>query len=72
VESPVYFPEEFWQVSAENVGDVVFAWLIPLLDDEVLCLVNHGVSVLESRLELEDPDLVDYTRGMLKQQAGYA
>jgi hypothetical protein len=34
--------------------------------------VNHGVSVLESRLELEDPDLVDYTRGMLKQQAGYA
>jgi hypothetical protein len=72
VESPVYFPEEFWQVSAENVGDVVFAWLIPLLDDEVLCLVNHGVSVLESRLELEDPDLVDCTRGMLKQQAGYA
>ena len=25
VESPVYFPEAFWQVAADNVGDVVFA-----------------------------------------------
>lgn len=72
VESPVYFPEEFWQVAADNVGDVVFAWLVPLLDDEVLCLTSQGVSALESRLESENPDLVDYTRGTPKQLGGYA
>lgn len=72
VESPIYFPEEFWQVAADNVGDVVFAWLVPLLDDEVLCLTSKGVSALESRLEAENPDLVDYTRGTPKQLGGYA
>lgn len=72
VESPVYFPEEFWQVAADGVGDVVFAWLIPLLDDEVLCLTSQGVSALESRLESEDQDLADYTRGTPKRPKGYA
>ena len=70
--SPVYFPEEFWQVAADGIGGVLFAWLIPLLDDEVLCLTSQGVSALESRLESEDPDLADYTRGTPKQPKGYA
>jgi len=72
VESPVYFPEEFWQLAADNVGDVVFAWLVPLLDDEVRCLTTQGLPALESRLESENPDLVDYTRGAPKPLGGYA
>ena len=63
VDAPVYFPEEFWQVAADKVGDVVFAWLVPLLDDEVNCVVTQGWPALESRFEEKDPDLVDYRRG---------
>lgn len=62
VAAPVYFPDEFAGVTADGVGDVIFAWLVPLLDEEVSYLSAHGWSAFEDRFVSEDPDLVDYAR----------
>lgn len=59
---PVYFPEEFAVVNSEESGDVVFVWLVPILDNEIHYLHTHGWPAFEKRLIAEDPDLVDYRR----------
>ncbi|WP_266158029.1 suppressor of fused domain protein [Dyella silvatica] len=59
---PVYFPDEFTSVSTEKIGDVIFAWLVPMLDDEVRFEAEHGWEKFEDRLAIVDPDLYDYTR----------
>jgi Suppressor of fused protein (SUFU) len=59
---PVYFPDEFWTVTVEGIGEIALVWLVPLLDEEVNFLSMHGWRDLESRLASEDPNLVDYAR----------
>ena len=60
--SPVYFPDQFAVVSTEEAGEVVFAWLVPLLDNEIHFLHTNGWSAFEQKLVSEDPDLADYRR----------
>ena len=59
---PVYFPDEFWELTIDGVGGVAFVWLVPLLDEEVIYLSMNGWPDLESRLVSKDPDLTNYAR----------
>ncbi|QWT18977.1 suppressor of fused domain protein [Bacillus sp. NP157] len=61
---PVYFPTEFAVATTEESGDVVFAWLIPILDDEYHLYHTQGWSALEAMFVKDNPDLVDYRRAV--------
>lgn len=60
--NPVHFPEGFWSVKADGVGDVALVWLVPMLDSEVQYLQANGWPLFEKKWEMDDPDLVDYRR----------
>ncbi|MDF4024660.1 suppressor of fused domain protein [Luteibacter sp. PPL201] len=59
---PVYFPDEFSSAITEEAGEVVFVWLVPLLDSEAHYLHVNGWRAFEQKLIAEDPDLTDYRR----------
>lgn len=62
VTGPVYFPPGFAMVHDEGLGDVVMAWLVPMLDTEVAYRRDHGSDALDEKWEKDDPDLSDYRR----------
>jgi Suppressor of fused protein (SUFU) len=64
VSVPVYFPEEFANVEAED-GTVIFAWLVPITDQEARFVSETGWDEFEAKLEQEDPDLLDFRRHSL-------
>jgi hypothetical protein len=66
VSIPVYFPEGFTGVD-DDVGRVIFAWLIPITDQEASLVNQVGWSEFETRLEAQDPDLLDFKRMSIAQ-----
>jgi hypothetical protein len=61
VSIPVYFPNEFASVE-DDAGTVIFAWLIPITDEEVRLINENGWNVFEDKFEEQDPDLLDFGR----------
>lgn len=61
VSTPVYFPETF-EVYEDGDTPIVQVWLIPLTKKEAEYIKNNGWSKFEDILELNDPDLIDFTR----------
>lgn len=59
---PVYFPEDFAGLNSQESGEVVFVWLVPLLDEEVAFVQSNGWKAFEQKWMIENPDLVDYRR----------
>jgi len=62
VTGPIYFPEEFASVEAPGIGQVYFAWLVPIFDDEAKYIANNGSSEFEDLMERENPDVTDLKR----------
>jgi hypothetical protein len=58
---PVYLSDTF-QVCRETPEPVVFAWVVPIHDEEALFVEEEGRQAFESLLELRDPDLLDLAR----------
>ena len=61
VSIPVYFPDEFVSVE-DDAGTVIFAWLVPITDEEVRLINESGWNVFEDKLERQDADLLDFGR----------
>lgn len=59
---PVYFPDAFAGLNSRESGEVVFVWLVPLLDEEVAFLQSSGWKAFEEKWITENPDLADYRR----------
>ena len=62
VSPPVYFPSEFAEVLTENIGHVIFAWLVPIPTEEANYVTRNGWSKFEHILNRENPDLLDLCR----------
>jgi hypothetical protein len=62
VSAPVYFPSEFAGVSTENIGRVIFAWLVPITTEEANYTTNNGWNKFEDILSRKNPDLLDLRR----------
>jgi hypothetical protein len=60
--NPVYFPEPFAACQTEELGTIVFIWLVPITRDEAHFVRREGWSAFESLLEARDPDLSDLFR----------
>ena len=58
---PSLFPEEFGQLDGTD-PDTVFAWIIPVTDDEATFVRGHGWSRFETALEAREPDLFNLER----------
>jgi Suppressor of fused protein (SUFU) len=66
VSVPVYFPEEFSSVE-DSAGAVIFAWLIPITNQEARLVDEVGWEGFEAKIEKEDPDLLDFGRASVVQ-----
>jgi hypothetical protein len=64
VSAPAYFPKEFSSVE-DDVGTVIFAWLFPITNQEANLIREVGWDGFEARLEVQDPDLLDFKRASL-------
>ena len=64
VTSPAYFPKEFASVEDDG-GTVIFAWLVPITDQESRLIAEIGWNEFEAKLERQDPDLLDFRRATL-------
>jgi hypothetical protein len=62
---PVYFPKEF-SVVDDDVGKVIFAWLIPIKDQEAFLVNRVGWNEFETKLERQDPDLLNFKRASIE------
>jgi hypothetical protein len=62
VSIPVYFPDAFATARTEKLGEVIFAWLIPITRSESDYVFSNGWHRFEEKLVLEDPDLLDVFR----------
>ena len=60
--NPVYFPEEFPSVDDPDLGTIVFVWLVPMGDQEAAFINLMGWEEFETKLEKDDPDLLDLRR----------
>jgi hypothetical protein len=60
--NPVYFPSEFASVATETIGQVIFAWLVPITSREAAYVAANGWSSFEDRLVEAQPDLLDFHR----------
>lgn len=58
---PVYMPDSF-AAYADDDGDVVVAWLVPIAATEADYIAEQGWSSFEAMLAAKDPDLVDVRR----------
>ena len=61
---PVYFPQEFRSVECD-VGRAIFAWLVPISDEEVSVIDEIGWGEFETMLASQDPDLLDFRRASI-------
>jgi hypothetical protein len=61
---PVYFPQEFSTVEYD-VGRAVFAWLVPITDQEASLIIEIGWDRFETKLASQDPDLLDFRRASI-------
>jgi hypothetical protein len=61
---PVYFPQEFSTVEYD-VGRAIFAWLVPITDQEASLINEIGWGRFETRLASQDPDLLDFRRASI-------
>lgn len=59
---PVYFPDDFASVRLSDGVDVVFAWLVPITQQEAELVTRCGWERLEEALVKNDPDLLDFAR----------
>jgi hypothetical protein len=59
---PVYFPDEFSGVDDPDLGTVIFAWLVPITDQEAEFVNRLGWKEFEAKLVKVDPDLLDFRR----------
>jgi hypothetical protein len=51
VSMPVYFGDAFASVRTEKLGEVIFAWLIPITRSEANYVVSNGWDRFEEKLE---------------------
>jgi hypothetical protein len=59
---PVCFPESFATCSTDELGAVVFIWLIPITASEADFAHRVGWERFEELLESKNPDLFDLFR----------
>ena len=64
VASPVYFPREFRSVECDG-GTTIFAWLVPISDEEASLINELGWDEFETMLESQNPDLLDFRRASI-------
>jgi hypothetical protein len=62
---PVYFPDTFYVFRPPSGDPVVFAWLVPVSEQETKCIRDRGWAEFEERLADRDPDLLDFNRESL-------
>ena len=62
VTAPAYFPDAFASCRTRTLGDIIFAWLVPISANEASLAAALGWSAFEDRLEAQDPDLLDPLR----------
>lgn len=62
---PVYLPDSFQTFHDDAGRNVVFAWLVPIMEDEVFYIRTNGWERFEDLLEQVNPDLVDFKRPAL-------
>jgi len=62
VAPPAYFPEEFASVHATGVGEVIFAWLVSIFDDEMDYIATHGWPEFEQRFDRANLDMAELSR----------
>ena len=62
---PVYYPESFWTFSDEEEGDVIFSWLLPIMDEEQMFIHKHGWSAFEQYVDSAKFELFDLKRPSL-------
>lgn len=58
VSAPSYLPVEFGVLDADDAR-VIFAWLIPITNEEADAIGRSGWSAFEDALAREDPDLLE-------------
>jgi suppressor of fused protein SUFU len=62
VANPVYFPDDFFGATTDQLGRVVFACLIPITAHEANYVAANGWTKFEDMLLRADPDLLDLRR----------
>jgi hypothetical protein len=62
---PVYLPDEFAACDVEELGPVVFIWLVPIHEKEAEFISRMGWDKFEDKLEEQDVDLTDVERDCL-------
>jgi hypothetical protein len=62
---PIYYPNVFWTFHANDEGDVVFCWLLPIKDKERSYIQQHGWSAFEEILDKATVNLFDLGRPSL-------
>lgn len=62
VSLPAYLPDSFASCIEPGVGEIVFAWLVPVYESEARYVAQHGWEAFENILEENDPDLLDDDR----------
>lgn len=61
---PIYLPDSF-HVCRSTPEPVVFAWLVPITDEEAEFVRTRGRDAFEDALESADPDVFDLSRGSI-------
>ncbi|MBO0883908.1 MAG: suppressor of fused domain protein, partial [Mycobacterium sp.] len=64
VSIPAYFPDDFGEVDG-SFGPVIFAWLVPITNQEASFINDRGWDEFENELEKHDPDLIDFKRASI-------
>jgi hypothetical protein len=58
---PVYLPDAF-HICRSTAKPVVFAWMVPITDEEAAFARRRGRDAFEDLLQSNDPDLLDFSR----------
>ena len=65
VSAPAYLPESFTVCADEELGEVIFIWLVPIHSAEADFVREKGWEEFEALLESSDPDLANFARSSL-------